>query len=193
LPALKALEEEVTRLPPFWKLRPSVPKAWRNAGSDRWSWCSAWASGRKSPTGYVRWAEAFTQSLQLNSTPLDVAEIFKKQMGGHPRAWIFTSATLAVQGKFHHYCAELGLGEPESACWESPFDYGNAGRALRAARHAGAEFLRLHRCRCRRRFSCRSGGSAVAHSSCAPACAPCAGRTNCSRRGWRTKATKCRC
>ncbi len=74
--------------------------------------------------GYVRWAEAFTQSLQLNLTPLDVAEIFKKQMGGHPRAWIFTSATLAVQGKFNHYCAELGLGEPESACWESPFDYG---------------------------------------------------------------------
>ena len=44
-------------------------------------------------------------------------------MGGHPRAWIFTSATLAVQGKFHHYCAELGLGEPDSACWHSPFDY----------------------------------------------------------------------
>jgi ATP-dependent DNA helicase DinG len=31
---------------------------------------------------------------------------------------------LAVQGKFHHYCAEFGLGEPESACWNSPFDYG---------------------------------------------------------------------
>ena len=45
-------------------------------------------------------------------------------MGGHPRAWIFTSATLAVQGNFGHYCAEMGLGEPESACWESPFDYG---------------------------------------------------------------------
>ena len=45
-------------------------------------------------------------------------------MGGHPRAWIFTSATLAVQGKFHHYCRELGLGEPEAACWQSPFDYG---------------------------------------------------------------------
>jgi len=73
--------------------------------------------------GYVRWAEAFTHSLQLNSTPLDVAEIFRKQMGGHPRAWIFTSATLAVQGKFHHYCAELGLGEPDSNCWHSPFEY----------------------------------------------------------------------
>ena len=73
--------------------------------------------------GYVRWAEAFTHSLQLNSTPLNVAEIFRKQMGGHPRAWIFTSATLAVQGKFNHYCAELGLGEPDSACWHSPFEY----------------------------------------------------------------------
>ena len=80
----------------------------------------------RNPTdpGFVFWAEAFTLSLQLNTTPLDVASIFRKQMGGHPRAWIFTSATLAVQGKFHHYCAELGLGEPDSACWHSPFDYG---------------------------------------------------------------------
>jgi ATP-dependent DNA helicase DinG len=74
--------------------------------------------------GSVRWAEAFSQSLQLNTTPLVVADIFRKQMGGHPRAWIFTSATLAVQGRFAHYCAELGLGEPDSACWDSPFDYG---------------------------------------------------------------------
>ncbi|MGE5492033.1 MAG: ATP-dependent DNA helicase [Actinomycetota bacterium] len=84
----------------------------------------------KNPSGpgYVRWAEAFTQSLQLNLTPLDVADIFRKQMGGHPRAWIFTSATLAVQGNFRHYCAELGLGEAteeNSACWQSPFDYGS--------------------------------------------------------------------
>ena len=75
-------------------------------------------------SGNVRWAEAFSQSLQLNTTPLVVADIFRKQMGGHPRAWIFTSATLAVQGRFAHYCAELGLGEPDCACWDSPFDYG---------------------------------------------------------------------
>lgn len=72
----------------------------------------------------VRWAEAFTHALQLNTTPLDVADIFKKQMSGHPRAWIFTSATLAVQGKFEHYKAELGLWEADTGCWESPFDYG---------------------------------------------------------------------
>jgi len=73
--------------------------------------------------GYVHWAEAYTHSLQLNATPLDVAEIFRKQMGGHPRAWIFTSATLAVQGKFDHYAGELGLGDADAACWQSPFDY----------------------------------------------------------------------
>ncbi len=73
--------------------------------------------------GMVRWAEAYTQSLQLNLTPLDVADIFRKQMGGHPRAWIFTSATLAVQGSFTHYCDELGLGEPDTGCWQSPFDF----------------------------------------------------------------------
>ena len=51
----------------------------------------------------------------------------QKQMSGngaHPRSWIFTSATLAVQKDFGHYCAEMGLGEADSACWESPFDYG---------------------------------------------------------------------
>jgi ATP-dependent DNA helicase DinG len=71
----------------------------------------------------VRWGETFGPSLQLNATPLSVADIFTRQMGGHPRAWIFTSATLAVQGRFDHYQAELGLLEAETGCWDSPFDY----------------------------------------------------------------------
>ncbi|MBW7900252.1 MAG: ATP-dependent DNA helicase [Rhodocyclaceae bacterium] len=74
--------------------------------------------------GSVRWGEATTYSLQLNATPLAIGEIFRKQMSGHPRAWIFTSATLAVQKDFGHYCAEMGLIDAESACWDSPFDYG---------------------------------------------------------------------
>lgn len=83
---------------------------------------AAWQAESGAET--VRWGEAFTQTLQLNVTPLAIADIFQKQMGGHPRAWIFTSATLAVQGRFHHYQAELGLWEAETGCWESPFDYG---------------------------------------------------------------------
>jgi ATP-dependent DNA helicase DinG len=81
----------------------------------------------------VYWVEAFTHSLQLNATPLSIARIFRKQMAGHPRAWIFTSATLAVQKSFGHYQAEMGLlGDSsdeeaiqvETGFWESPFDYG---------------------------------------------------------------------
>lgn len=123
-PALKALEDEVIRFAAILETQAEraegLEKCWQRA-LELVQRLGQWQ--KLGDDGYVRWAEAYTHALQLNLTPLDVAEIFRKQMGGHPRAWIFTSATLAVQGKFHHYCAELGLGDPESACWESPFDY----------------------------------------------------------------------
>lgn len=124
-PALKLLEEEVGAFAAILETQAEraegLEKCWQRALELEQA-LIRWQS--TTDDGYVRWAEAFTHALQLNATPLDVANIFRKQMGGHPRAWIFTSATLAVQGKFHHYCAELGLGDPDSACWESPFDYG---------------------------------------------------------------------
>ena len=71
----------------------------------------------------VRWLEVFHQSVQLNTTPLSIAEIFAKQISSHPRAWIFTSATLAVKQNFGHYQAEMGLLAARTACWDSPFNY----------------------------------------------------------------------
>jgi ATP-dependent DNA helicase DinG len=71
----------------------------------------------------VRWLEVFHHSLQLNSTPLSIAEIFEKQIGSTARAWIFTSATLAVKQDFSHYQSEMGLLRAKTACWDSPFDY----------------------------------------------------------------------
>jgi ATP-dependent DNA helicase DinG len=71
----------------------------------------------------VRWAELFSHSLHLNSTPLSIAEIFRRQIEAGARAWIFTSATLSVGGDFSHYHGEMGLAEARSANWESPFDY----------------------------------------------------------------------
>ncbi|MGB0128250.1 MAG: ATP-dependent DNA helicase [Rhodocyclaceae bacterium] len=73
----------------------------------------------------VRWAETYTHALQLNTTPLHVAELFRKEMAGRPRAWIFTSATLAVGRDFSHYCDALGLAEARTGIWGSPFDYPN--------------------------------------------------------------------
>ena len=73
--------------------------------------------------GKVRWLEIFHHSVQLNTTPLSIAEIFADQIKGHPRAWIFTSATLSVKQDFSHYQSEMGLPDAQTACWESPFNY----------------------------------------------------------------------
>ena len=91
--------------------------------------------------GYVRWGEVFGHSLALHLTPLSIANIFKSQVFGQKRAWIFTSATLAVKGEFSHYQTEMGLVNDaaksdfeddafaertvETAFWPSPFDYPN--------------------------------------------------------------------
>jgi ATP-dependent DNA helicase DinG len=82
---------------------------------------SKWQKGDE--PDQVRWLEVFHHSLQLNTTPLSIAEIFEKQIGGSARAWIFTSATLAVKQDFSHYQTEMGLLKAKTACWDSPFNY----------------------------------------------------------------------
>ncbi|MDR3213777.1 MAG: ATP-dependent DNA helicase [Azoarcus sp.] len=78
--------------------------------------------------GVIRWVEVFAYALLLNATPLDVADVFRRQISGHPRAWIFTSATLAIGTDLGHYCQELGLAglepPPLTGVWGSPFNYG---------------------------------------------------------------------
>src|SRR3954466_3501402 len=71
----------------------------------------------------VRWAEVFGQSVQLHVTPLHSGELFRRQMDDHPRAWIFTSATLAVGEDFRHFTRELGVPEATTRRWESPFRF----------------------------------------------------------------------
>ncbi|OWW20894.1 helicase [Noviherbaspirillum denitrificans] len=75
----------------------------------------------------VLWVEAFSSSLQLHQTPLSIAPIFSKQREGTPRAWIFTSATLAVKNDFNHYASQMGLWNETAQSWPSPFDYGRQG------------------------------------------------------------------
>ncbi|MEN3113039.1 ATP-dependent DNA helicase [Uliginosibacterium paludis] len=76
----------------------------------------------------IRWVEVFSQSASLNTTPLQVGEIFRKQIEGNAKSWIFASATLAIGQSFGHYCGELGLDVldpvPETGMWGSPFEYG---------------------------------------------------------------------
>ena len=80
-----------------------------------------WREG--SDDSFVRWLEIFGHSLQLHATPLSIADIFRKQVTETSRAWVFTSATLSVNGNFKHYCSELGLEDANTATWPSPFDF----------------------------------------------------------------------
>jgi ATP-dependent DNA helicase DinG len=75
----------------------------------------------------VRWVEVFHQSVQFNATPLSIAEIFRKQVEAQAKAWIFTSATLSVNGNFAHYVNELGIESAQTESWASPFDFANQG------------------------------------------------------------------
>jgi ATP-dependent DNA helicase DinG len=71
----------------------------------------------------VRWIEVSTHSAALNATPLSVAPIFRRQVDGGARSWIFTSATLSVGSDFGHFRGRLGLDACTTACWPSPFDF----------------------------------------------------------------------
>jgi ATP-dependent DNA helicase DinG len=75
----------------------------------------------------VLWVEAFSSSVQLHRTPLSIAPIFSKQREGSARAWIFTSATLAVKNDFSHYTQQMGLADEVAYTWASPFNYEQQG------------------------------------------------------------------
>jgi ATP-dependent DNA helicase DinG len=100
---------------------PALASCWQRAITLE-ARLKSWKAG--DDDNLVRWVEVYTQSVQLHATPLSIAEIFGKQMQGRPRAWIFTSATLAVKEDFSHYLKQMGLPHAETARWDSPFDFG---------------------------------------------------------------------
>ncbi len=94
----------------------------------------------------VRWVEVFTQSAALNSTPLSVASVFRRQLDAGQRAWIFTSATLSVGNDFAHFCGRMGLEEATTARWESPFDFERQALLYLPRELPGSEYAWLYGC-----------------------------------------------
>jgi ATP-dependent DNA helicase DinG len=90
-----------------------------------------WQSGLRADDDdahdWIRWVDVSPNSWQLHASPLSVADVFRRQVDETGRAWIFTSATLAVGRDFSHYTAQLGLGDARTGCWDSPFDYSTQG------------------------------------------------------------------
>jgi ATP-dependent DNA helicase DinG len=71
----------------------------------------------------ILWADIRPGSFVLHATPHDVNQYFQKWMDEKPTAWVFTSATLTVAGKFNNFSQQLGIKHTETAIWPSPFDY----------------------------------------------------------------------
>src|SRR3546814_12370127 len=65
---------------------------------------------------------------RLQRTPLDVSGPLRAHREASRAAWIFTSATLAVDGHFNHIATRLGLEDPHELLAPSPFDW--ASQAL---------------------------------------------------------------
>jgi len=124
-PALKTLGEKLTQLGGLLEKQAERSEGLENCWQRAQALSQQLAKWQKGDEpDQVRWLEIFHHSLQLNTTPLSIAEIFEKQIGGSARAWIFTSATLAVKKDFSLYQGEMGLLNAKTACWDSPFNYG---------------------------------------------------------------------
>ena len=122
--ALKLVSEQLLELAKLLETQaergPGLENCWQRAINLHLQ-LKNWLDGKND--NLVRWVEVFTQSVVLHATPLSIAEIFSKQINAQPRAWIFTSATLAVKNDFSHYLNQMGLVESRTERWESPFDY----------------------------------------------------------------------
>jgi len=77
---------------------------------------------------HVRWAEVSRSNFALRSTPLVIADRFQASREREPAAWIFSSATLAVDGKFDHFKREIGAEDAREAEFDSPFDFDRQAR-----------------------------------------------------------------
>ncbi|HET7268572.1 MAG TPA: ATP-dependent DNA helicase [Oleiagrimonas sp.] len=71
----------------------------------------------------VRWYEASAHGFALHATPLDLASPLQGMRERLSAAWIYTSATLSVAGRFDHFSRQMGLDEPRTLALDSPFDY----------------------------------------------------------------------
>ena len=71
----------------------------------------------------IHWCETWLRSFQIHQTPVNISKTFNEQWKNHGGSWIFTSATLAINGELNHYQNEMGILEAETLLLNSPFNY----------------------------------------------------------------------
>ena len=71
----------------------------------------------------VHWYELTPRGFRLQRTPLDVSAPLRAHREQSHAAWVFTSATLAVAGRFDHLAQRLGVEGARELIQPSPFDW----------------------------------------------------------------------
>ena len=125
--ALDMLATEMTRFAERSEELAQIARRAQETADRLARWQAGLRGGNDDDADWIRWIDVTPQGFQLHASPLSVADIFRRQVDATGRAWIFTSATLAVGRSFEHYTAQLGLTEADTGCWDSPFDYAAQG------------------------------------------------------------------
>ncbi len=71
----------------------------------------------------VLWYELTPRGFRCQRTPMDVSGPLREHRQRSQAAWVFTSATLTVNGHFEHIAGRLGLEDPITLLQPSPFDW----------------------------------------------------------------------
>mgnify|MGYP003315171006 FL=1 len=71
----------------------------------------------------LRWIEVTSRSIRLNITPLDIGNRLRHQFDTSHQAWIFTSATIAIDNDFTHFKDRIGLKNTLESNYPSPVSY----------------------------------------------------------------------
>ena len=69
------------------------------------------------------WIRTTRSNVMLHLSPVDIAEDFQRLAEKTEAAWIFSSATLSIDGDFTHFARRLGFEDARELMVLSPYDY----------------------------------------------------------------------
>ena len=121
--AAEGLAELRERLEGMCRLLEELSPA-RSASEAEYDFPEAHAEGRAS-AGSLRagWIRTTRGSVSFNLTPVDIADDFQRLAEETEAAWMFSSATLSMDGDLGHYARRLGLEDAREVIVDSPYDY----------------------------------------------------------------------
>jgi ATP-dependent DNA helicase DinG len=71
----------------------------------------------------IRWLETTARGFRLHVTPRDVGRSLSQYLDPLEKTFIYTSATLSVNGRFDYFLEQVGARGAETVSLPSPFDY----------------------------------------------------------------------